>query len=382
VGFRKLSEVLETNSPAHEKILFLEGYEGSSNSYAITGDEVVLVDAANDYTVFVELAESGYPPGRIAKVVLTHGHPDHSLGVLELLRQYPRATRPLEVLFHKDGPRTLRGMIEELGGSVTEIADGEELDLNGVRLDVVHTPGHTVDSVCLYERESKTLFSGDTLTTDPGTLPAPDPAAGGSTRDFLASLRRLSKMEILEVCPGHGAPLRSAGGNLVSGTHEQVVRTALGENESWSEAATKFLSQGILEEAIFCADKGLEQNPGDSSCLEIKASCLSDLGQLEPAIAVYDALLAQGHPGASVWVGKGFTLHRQERFQESLACFEEVLKDPKAPDEARIGKGLALIGLGRHDEAFDIPEFERYFSSQLTEEAKKLMEERTAQRST
>jgi glyoxylase-like metal-dependent hydrolase (beta-lactamase superfamily II) len=381
VGFRKLSEVLQTDSPSHERILFLEGYEGSSNSYAITGDDVILIDAANDYTVFVDLAESGFPPERIAKVVLTHGHPDHSLGVLELLRQYRRAAGSLEVWVHKDGPRTLKKMVEELGGSVKEIEDGQQLDLNDVRLEVVHTPGHTIDSVCLYERGSKTLFTGDTVTTDPGTRPAPDPAAGGSAKEFLSSLRRLSRMEILAVCPGHGAPLSSSGGDLLSGIHEQVLRTLIGENESWSDAATKLLGQGLLEEAVFCADKGLEQNPGDPSCLEIKASCLSDLGELEQGLAIYDALLASGRSGASVWVGKGFTLLRQERFMESLECFEQVLRDPSAPPEARIGKGLALIGAGRHDEAFDIPEFERYFSRQLSEEAKKIMEDRTAGRS-
>lgn len=381
MGFRNLSEILQTHSPSLEKILFLEGYEGSSNAYAITGDEVILVDAANDYTVFLELAESGLPPERIAKVVLTHGHPDHCLGVLELLRQYHRVSKPLEVLMHKDGPRMLRSMVEELGGSVREIEEGQQLDLNGVRVEVIHAPGHTIDSVCLYERGSQTLFAGDTVTTDPGTVPAPDPAAGGSLGEFLSSLRRLSKMEILAVCPGHGAPRRSEGGNLVSGTHEQVLRPLIGEKESWADAATKLLSQGILEEAVFCADKGLEENPGDAACLEIKASCLSDLGELGSALSLYDALLATGRSGASVRVGKGFTLLRQERFAESLECFEEALKDPSAPPEARIGKGLALIGAGRHDEAFDIPEFERYFSSQLSEEAKKLLEERTAHRS-
>jgi hydroxyacylglutathione hydrolase len=381
VGFPKLSEILQTSSPSHEKILFLEGYEGSSNAYAITGNDVILIDAANDYTLFLDLAGSGIPPERVAKVVLTHGHPDHSLGVLELLRQYPRPSRPLEVLLPKDGPRTLRRMIEELGGSVTEVAEGEPLDLNDVHVEVVQTPGHTIDSVCLYDRSSKTLFAGDTVTTDPGTLPAPDPAAGGSATDFLSSLRRLSKMEILTVCPGHGAPLRSTDASLVSATHEQVLRALIGEKESWSDAATKLLAQGMIEEAVFCADKGLEENPEDPSCLEIKASGLSDLGQLDQALSAYDALLASGHTGASVRVGKGYTLLRQERFAESLACFEEVLKDPSAPDEARIGKGLALIGAGRHDEAFDIPEFERYFSSQLSEEAKKLMEERSARRS-
>lgn len=382
MGFRRLSEILETDFPSHKKILFLEGYEGSANAYAIEGDEVVLVDAANDYTAFMELAEAGVPPERISKVVLTHGHPDHSLGVLELLRQYPRSGRPLEVLVHKDGPRTLTSMIGELGGSVTPIEEGQPLELNGVRLEVLHTPGHTVDSVCFYEKASRTLFAGDTVSTTPGTVPAPDPAAGGNTRAFLASLRRLSKLEILSVCPGHGAPTRSGDGNPVSATHKEVLRSLIGENEGWSDAATKLMAQGLLEEAVFCADQGLEESPGDPSCREIKATCLSDLGELEQALSIYDALLREGRSGASVRIGKGFTLLRQERFTESVECFDSVLKEPSAPDEARIGKGLALLGAGRHDEAFDIPEFERYFSSQLTEEAKKLIEERAARRST
>ncbi|MFZ0699775.1 MAG: MBL fold metallo-hydrolase [Thermoplasmata archaeon] len=380
MGFPKLSEILQSDFPSHKRILFLEGYEGSSNSYAIVGDTVALIDAANDYTLFVDLAESGFPPERIATVVLTHGHQDHSLGVLELLRQYPRSHGPLEVLLHKDGPSTLKRMVEELGGSVKEIEDGQQLDLNGFRFEVLHTPGHTIDSVCLFERDSKTMFTGDTVITDPGTLPGPDPAARGSSTEFLSSLRRLSRIDIRAVCPGHGAPLRSAGENLVAGTHEQVLRTVIGEKESWSDAATNLMTQGILEEAIFCTDKALEQNPGDPSCLEIKASCLSDLGELEQALSVFDALLALERPRPSVRIGKGYTLLRLERFPESLECFDEALKDPSAPPEARIGRGLALIGEGRHDEAFAIPEFERSFSSELTEEAKRLMESRAARR--
>ena len=45
--------------------------------------------------------------------------------------------------------------------------DGEEIDLGGRVLTVLHTPGHTVDSICLLDHQKKILFSGDTVDTGP-----------------------------------------------------------------------------------------------------------------------------------------------------------------------------------------------------------------------
>jgi glyoxylase-like metal-dependent hydrolase (beta-lactamase superfamily II) len=83
-----------------------------------------------------------------------------------------------------------------------ELADGGVIRFGDVRLDVLHTPGHTEGSVCLVSREAGLIFSGDTLF--PGgwgrvDLPGGDPGA------MVESLHRLATLpDRMAVLPGHG----------------------------------------------------------------------------------------------------------------------------------------------------------------------------------
>ncbi|MFH1403333.1 MAG: MBL fold metallo-hydrolase [Candidatus Altiarchaeota archaeon] len=83
--------------------------------------------------------------------------------------------------------------------------DGDKVDLGGIMLEVLHTPGHTGGSMCLYEPASKSLFTGDTLFRDGvGRTDLP----GGSMDDLRASLGRLVELHgrrgVAKIFPGHG----------------------------------------------------------------------------------------------------------------------------------------------------------------------------------
>jgi len=71
-----------------------------------------------------------------------------------------------------------------------------------LRLDVLHTPGHTEGSVCLLVRDEGLLFSGDTLfAAGWGRVDLP----GGSAEEMASSLARLAGLEDhVQVFPGHG----------------------------------------------------------------------------------------------------------------------------------------------------------------------------------
>jgi|SRR5579859_512124 len=73
------------------------------------------------------------------------------------------------------------------------LADGDHLDLGGRVLDVLHTPGHTLDSICLFDSRAGRLFAGDTLATGPHATNLP----GADLDSFGQSLRRLAR----EVAP-------------------------------------------------------------------------------------------------------------------------------------------------------------------------------------
>jgi glyoxylase-like metal-dependent hydrolase (beta-lactamase superfamily II) len=81
------------------------------------------------------------------------------------------------------------------------LADGDVLDLGGRSLEVLHTPGHSPGSICLWEMRSGTLLSGDVLVDGEPLL---DQLPRSSPADFALSLRRLAGLPFATVCGGHG----------------------------------------------------------------------------------------------------------------------------------------------------------------------------------
>ncbi|HYN48538.1 MAG TPA: MBL fold metallo-hydrolase, partial [Candidatus Nanopelagicales bacterium] len=84
-----------------------------------------------------------------------------------------------------------------------ELAEGGVIRVGEVRLDVLHTPGHTEGSVCLVSHEAGVVFSGDTLFASGwGRVDLP----GGDPDAMVESLRRLATLpDALRVLPGHGS---------------------------------------------------------------------------------------------------------------------------------------------------------------------------------
>jgi glyoxylase-like metal-dependent hydrolase (beta-lactamase superfamily II) len=85
-----------------------------------------------------------------------------------------------------------------------ELREGEQLRIGDLVLDVMHTPGHTEGSVCLYEERHALVLSGDVLFA--GSYGRTD-LPGGSDEAMVASLARLARdlPDGVRVLPGHGA---------------------------------------------------------------------------------------------------------------------------------------------------------------------------------
>jgi glyoxylase-like metal-dependent hydrolase (beta-lactamase superfamily II) len=136
---------------------------------------------------------------RIAAIILTHGHPDHSAGARTLAGLAGVGVRAVDPAFRLGSEGLPPGAV---------VTDG------GCEIEVLGTPGHTADSVSLYLRADQAVLTGDTVLGRGTTVLADD----GSLRDYLASLDRLRALAdsapLATLLPGHGPLLADPAGTL------------------------------------------------------------------------------------------------------------------------------------------------------------------------
>jgi len=327
-GWTLLSDLLRQASRLFQNILFLEGCELSSNTYLIFGEFLSLIDPGNDYTAFSRLFKCPeFAPQDIRRIVLTHGHPAHANATMELFR-YPsiRKNFGLEVIVHEACSPELKRAIGRLGAAVTEVRGGEMLDLEGSRWEVIHTPGHSPDGICLYNGSTKSLLSGDMVPTH-GT-PLPEKQAGGRVDHYLASMRSLVRKEIVNVLPGHGGPVAANGKKVIEAGYLGVLNRFLGSGPehapTWLSTASAAARGRLEDDALFCCDRAMAEDPNDPGPLKFKAFYLSDLGDFKRSMEAF-LLLEKNFPRERIdpltITGKGHARLALSRNESSLYCY-------------------------------------------------------------
>ncbi len=165
------------------------------NNIWLIGDdsEVVVVDAAHTAQPIID-AVAGR---RVVAVVCTHGHNDHVTVAPQLGERLdaPVLLHPAdEVLWEMTHPGLTHGTL----------ADGQRISVAGTEIQVLHTPGHSPGSSCLYVQEAGVLCTGDTLF-------AGGPGRVTSQRDFETIMDSLEQRifggqfpDSTTFLPGHG----------------------------------------------------------------------------------------------------------------------------------------------------------------------------------
>jgi hydroxyacylglutathione hydrolase len=177
-----------------------------TNVYVLADErtrEAIAIDTATPslYWIADELAARDWT---LKLVVSTHGHWDH-IGDNAAVAEHTGARIAVHPLARDrlEHPQSLSAPFE-IPASVpaVDLEEGGQIRFGSLRLDVLHTPGHTEGSVCLLDRDTGALFSGDTLFAGGwGRVDLP----GGDPRQMVESLGRLLDLEDpVRVLPGHG----------------------------------------------------------------------------------------------------------------------------------------------------------------------------------
>ena len=222
----------------------------SANLYTLGNGPVTLIDTGPKFPGMLELIEerlkdAGIKISDIERIIITHGHIDHFGQAISIQNQIGHAVQCFihpedkwrlshqniqEELWSPEvddfitrmgiptgkskGIKSRFAFFKTLCDPVEDLSlmeDGDIFSGDGYRLEVVHTPGHSPGSCCLFETNHKILFSGDHvikhITPNPlvelNRTKLRNPAYQ-SLRAYLDSLEKIEKLDVRWVFPGHG----------------------------------------------------------------------------------------------------------------------------------------------------------------------------------
>lgn len=167
----------------------------TSNAYLLTGtwnaipDVNTLIDTGRDIKIIDAIwnSSTGVGKRRIDQVILTHTHYDHASMVPVIKKEFGSV---------------VCGSSPNFEGIDRVLKDGEHIMVADLEAEVIFTPGHSNDSLCLYCEGEGILFVGDTpviIQTCDNTY----------EEAFLRSLEKIAALDVNAIYPGHGSPILS-----------------------------------------------------------------------------------------------------------------------------------------------------------------------------
>jgi len=179
--------------------------ENNCNTYLITGERNILIDPGHQHLfghVKDGLQKLGLSIEDIDVVLITHGHLDHMEGI-RIFEDSPAiyAVHKEEWSVIKRGPAYHMGVFASPNVNPHILLQEGDLTIGDKRFEIIHTPGHSPGSICIYWPEKKVLFTGDCVFEQGvGRTDLP----GGDGEELKESIKNISKLGAWYVLPGHG----------------------------------------------------------------------------------------------------------------------------------------------------------------------------------
>ena len=239
---------------------------GWMSTYIIVGtDSLAIVDPGPRVSAeaLAKLLENALDNSKVRRVyiVLTHIHIDHSGAVGEVVERLP----DVKVLVHPRGVKHLvdpsrlwQSSLEVLGdlardlgeprpvppGAVVPLENGATIDLGGLRLLAVHTPGHSPHHISYLLEPSRVLFAGDSIANYFNGKTYPVTVHPFSLFEYLGSLKRMVELGPSRTVVSHYG--------IVTDSPEVFIQRAKDKLYAWIYQIEKLLSRGIRDpEAVY-----------------------------------------------------------------------------------------------------------------------------------
>lgn len=207
-----------------QTIHHVRGWGVDTYILAEPGRGLTLIDAGMPWSrwpIDRRIRAIGRRPEEIERIVCTHAHPDHIGGIPRLLRgrtDVPVLMHPADIAELAPGLRRalrrtngvprrhqLLTRVVRAPDRLEPMHDGEIIDVLG-GLRVIHTPGHTPGSVCLYAERHRVLFSGDVLQVVRGRLTYANAFFSHDIGQARRTLSRLAELDVETIALAHYPP--------------------------------------------------------------------------------------------------------------------------------------------------------------------------------
>lgn len=175
------------------------------NWNAISDVNTLIDVGTNDFILNeIDNISTGVGKRSVEQIILTHEHFDHAGGLKKVYEKY----KPKVFAYSK------------IDSFATQLQDGMQLKIGDNSAQIVHTPGHSNDSICIYFPVEKTLFSGDTplfIKTLDGTY----------SLDYVKALEKLIILDIETIYSGHDEPYTKNVKEILNETYNNVIKSKI-----------------------------------------------------------------------------------------------------------------------------------------------------------